>query len=920
MRKFLLFISFVFFFSISVQAQPTINASLGTNEYGTSNAFTVSNGSPTWYFTWDNTYIYGLLLNANETEPAVMYFDFDAATPVNSGSGNSTGFNYDGTTADLPFNADAVIYFKADYREIRTGSSFSTLNQYFGSGADNSSDYTNGFYSSNQNGNGAGSDDRREFRIAWTDLGLGARPTNMNFFGYVQNFSSFIYAEVPTANPSGTNSSPDMVRYFTVINTGTSPSQSPFTNESYTHIGGDITSFGGINIYDFTMNTGSATITRNAASGNNWVINGNLVVNNGTVVFNSTASTCTIANSLDVRGTGVLNLGGSSVTLLSSASNTARVAAVTGSLTGASNVTVERYIPAKRAWRLLTAPLTGSSNNSIFRNWQNNDAVNGNTGVEIWTTSGNGGVANPSNINSGLALGGGNSLLSYNVVTQSWNAVTNTNSNNLFSASDNTPYCLFVSGPYNNGSGNIYSGATATTLSATGSLRTGNVTVNAGTLNANQYYLVSNPYASPVNPNTLSGTNLSNSFFMWDPNLAGNNGVGGYVTYNRSGNTYNVTTASYSNSPVSQVQSGQAFFIQANANGATDILFEEADKSSTVNNGQFRTTATYEKLRITLFKDIASVYTVMDGAVAMFDANDGQKGLDYFDGRKLANSFENIAFVRSNTNLVFEHRPLVTDKDTLYLNIWNTTAGNNYSLAINAEDMTSMSGLQAVLKDAYLNTETPLNLNGTVTNINFSVDANAASTGDRFMIVFRNTAALPVSFLNIKAYQQQAGINVEWHVGTEINVAGYEVEESADGRTFTKATMLNATGNSNYNWYDAAVNKGDNFYRIKSIDRDGTTKYSAVVNVKLGNKQDGITVYPNPVKGGRINVQIQGEKGSYTARLLNTQGQTVWSQTLGHTGGSATQTLQMNKNLTAGNYVLELNNGTKTYTQKIVIE
>lgn len=45
-------------------------------------------------------------------------------------------------------------------------------------------------------------------------------------------------------------------------------------------------------------------------------------------------------------------------------STTARVVSVTGgSVTG--NVIVERYIPARRAWRLITAPL--SNTNTIFQ-------------------------------------------------------------------------------------------------------------------------------------------------------------------------------------------------------------------------------------------------------------------------------------------------------------------------------------------------------------------------------------------------------------------------------------------------------------------------------------------------------------------------------------------------------------------------
>src|SRR5690606_7521960 len=57
---------------------------------------------------------------------------------------------------------------------------------------------------------------------------------------------------------------------------------------------------------------------------------------------------------------------GNKFTLKSNATNTARVAPVGGSISG--NVTVERYIPARRAWRLMNAPVGGTQ--TINQAWQ----------------------------------------------------------------------------------------------------------------------------------------------------------------------------------------------------------------------------------------------------------------------------------------------------------------------------------------------------------------------------------------------------------------------------------------------------------------------------------------------------------------------------------------------------------------------
>jgi hypothetical protein len=645
--------------------------------------------------------------------------------------------------------------------------------------------------------------------------------------------------------------------------------------------------------------------------------------------FNRTSGTATLGNKMVILNTytptaGVLSSNGNLV-LRSSVTTTARVAQ--GSASGnyiTGDVAVERYIPAKRAWRLLTTPLTGLSNNSVFYNWQNNGTPTGTTGAEIWKS---GGDAIPTAVNSGLAQGPSSSLLSYDHVNDAWLNVANTNTNVLFNGSANNAYCMFVTGPYNNGSGNIATGATATVLSATGTLRMGNTTMSAGNLGAGQYYLIGNPFASPVDPSALTGTNLGNDFNMWDPNLAGDNGVGGYVTFNRTTNQYNTTTASYSNTSLSNIQSGQAFFVQADAAGATDVTFDEADKTAVVNNGQFRGASTgFEQLRVTLKKDFTNTgnYAHVDAAVAVFHDSIGKAGLDYYDVQKFENGGENIALVRSGSNLVFEHRPLVINaNDTLFLKIWNTSA-SNYSFSISAEHMITMGSMTAILKDKYLLTETPLNLSGT-TDVNFSVNSNAASSGNRFIIVFRKNATLPVSFTGIKAYQQAGSVNVEWDVANEQAVDSYEIEKGLDGRSFSKAGSTKATGNNNsvvsYAWPDVNPSPGTNYYRIKSKGINGEVKYTPIVSVRLGKAESTIIVYPNPVTGNTFHVQFTNmAKGEYSISLTNGVGQTVFRKVLTHTGGSSSMQITVPAQASKGVYQLKTTVDGTSNLQSILIQ
>jgi hypothetical protein len=467
----------------------------------------------------------------------------------------------------------------------------------------------------------------------------------------------------------------------------------------------------------------------------------NLVVNKSAGTATVTGGRQSITDVLTMTA-GTL-AGGGRLTLKSDATKTARVAqvAVGANITG--DVTVERYIPAARKWRMLTVPLTGSSNSSVFYNWQNNGTANGSTGVEIW---GPGGTVSPSTGN-GLQTGPNASMRSY---SSSWSDVTNTKTLDLFSSTTNNAYALFVAGPFKNGGSTILvsQAAEVTTLSATGNLITGTHTKTlSASPAAGQYFLVGNPYAAPVDPRSISGTNLANTFYMWDASaLSANRGLGIYVGFDRSQGEYSTVSGSsgFGNTPQpTHIQSGQAFFVKAILGGSTtDITFEEVDKGSAVGGGMFgpqQEPGAVGKLRLALQQDVSGITENADGAVAFFYAN-GNSEVDHMDGTKLMNGSENIFFRRNTSNLMFEHRPAISTKDTLFVRMSNMKQ-SPYRLAIEGANLAA-GKTDALLIDRYTKKETSVDL-ATLQGYDFSVTSDSASTGDRFMVLF-SKAASPV--------------------------------------------------------------------------------------------------------------------------------------------------------------------------------
>lgn len=451
-------------------------------------------------------------------------------------------------------------------------------------------------------------------------------------------------------------------------------------------------------------------------------------LNNLTLNAGSNAS---LGGALDIFGTitltsATLNLNANSVTLKSTATGTARVANLTGStLSNASNITVERYIPANtsRAWRLLSVPTISAQ--SINATWQNGQpsGIAGPTSIGTMITGNNGNTSFDFQTP-------GTSMLIYNAIANIWAGIANTTSP---IATDNG-YMLFVRGDRTaTPSNNLI---TATTLSTTGILKQGNYPATPISVQANKFGLIGNPYASQIDfRNVTKDAGIDNTFYVWDPKLTGSYGLGGYQTLTYNGTNYIITPGggSYgaSGSITNTIESGQAFFVHATSTG--NISFTENTKSAG-SNMVFRTvTDVPESLITNLYSVEAGSDNLADGTMILFN-NFYSNAVDGMDAFKLTNFGINMGMIKNGKTLSVEKRMPLSAGDTIFFNLTNTKQ-QQYRFEFTANGL-AQPFLAAWLIDKYLNTSTPINLNG-LTSVSFTVNTNTGSSAaNRFSIVF----------------------------------------------------------------------------------------------------------------------------------------------------------------------------------------
>lgn len=182
-------------------------------------------------------------------------------------------------------------------------------------------------------------------------------------------------------------------------------------------------------------------------------------------------------------------------------------------------------------------------------------------------------------------------------------------------------------------------------------------------------------------------------------------------------------------------------------------------------------------------------------------------------------------------------------------------------------------------------------------------------------------SGLPVEFTYIKALQKNSGINVEWGIGTEEDIIDYTVEKSDDGRLYSEAGVLAASGKGTYSWTDLQPALGNNYYRIRATETNGSVKYSTVAVVNLTRGVKGVSVYPSVVKGNNFTLQMNSlPAGNYKLNLISAIGQTVFSRNMVHGGGSATQTVTLPSAIQKGVYRINVTNGSVNSVTTIVVE
>ena len=385
-------------------------------------------------------------------------------------------------------------------------------------------------------------------------------------------------------------------------------------------------------------------------------------VSNNLTINSTGALTINAGKTLSIASGGSADFGDKLVTLKSDATGTASIGTIVGTLSNATNVTVERYIPStRRAYRFIASPVTTS--NFIWANWQESGASVSGQGIHITGFAAGSPGGNDATTGLDKTTFGNNSI--YTCSASSWTAITNTKTTNLTAG---VGYRVFVRGDRTI---DLYSTPDTTpnntTIRATGALTNGNFSTSALPVG---YNLVGNPYPCEIDWNASgwnairAAANISNATYIYRPAIASAATANAtqYATY---------VDGSGTNGGVQYIASGQAFFVQVTS-GTPTLNFTEAYKTTTGATGLFKKAPQTNHLRIEYLLNAEHVDEMVlrfkPDAVLTFDRN--------YDANSLNSEIFGICSLKDTNRLAIQTRPDLVNEDFVPLSVRADQTGN----------------------------------------------------------------------------------------------------------------------------------------------------------------------------------------------------------------------------------------------------
>lgn len=181
------------------------------------------------------------------------------------------------------------------------------------------------------------------------------------------------------------------------------------------------------------------------------------------------------------------------------------------------------------------------------------------------------------------------------------------------------------------------------------------------------------------------------------------------------------------------------------------------------------------------------------------------------------------------------------------------------------------------------------------------------------------TVPLPVTLLSFTAKPDGDRVQLAWATTSERDADRFVVERSADLREYVPVGEVVAKGTTDVRQYygltDTNPLPGNNYYRLRQIDLDGTAYTFKPVSAVIEATDVVVAVYPNPADAERIHLRLWNANDA-TVQLLTMTGQSIGTQLERRLGDADLIPLHP---LAAGVYLVEVRTEGRKSVSKVMV-
>jgi hypothetical protein len=185
-----------------------------------------------------------------------------------------------------------------------------------------------------------------------------------------------------------------------------------------------------------------------------------------------------------------------------------------------------------------------------------------------------------------------------------------------------------------------------------------------------------------------------------------------------------------------------------------------------------------------------------------------------------------------------------------------------------------------------------------------------------------NGGVLPVKLLSFTAKKQGDNGYLNWNVKDEANGGLYVVQRSSVvNRSFADIGQLKREADkSQYQFMDNRMENGINYYRLKILNKDGSSEFSPVVSLVNEQGRSGFQLRPSVTSATTTNLFFSLErKQTLALSLSNAAGQLQWMKTIEAAAGNSIQSIDLST-LSKGIYFIQIRGSENEYQQLSLIK